>query len=131
MGPVDVIDVFEYIGNMKRDNTHRIVEGLLVEMCICSTLDFTLSWRRCRTFDNHRYQVVPVTNAASDISDMAQQSRPVCQNHVYKGRRRFLVKHVAFFVCCLCELMQTTSRYLVREPTRCAGGVAVASRSHR
>ena len=66
MGPV-------HIGDMKRDNSHCIVESLLVEMFIlCSALDFPLSWRRCRTFNDHRYQVMPVTNAASDICDMAQ-----------------------------------------------------------
>ena len=42
MGPVDVIDVFEYIGNMKRDNTHCIVESLLVEICIHSGLRFSV-----------------------------------------------------------------------------------------
>ena len=83
MSPVYVIDVFEHIGDMKRDNSHGIVESLLVEMFICSALDFPLSWRRYRTFNGHRYQVMPVTNAASDICDMAQQRRPICQNHVY------------------------------------------------
>ncbi len=50
MSPVYAIDVFEHIGDMKPDNSHGIVESLLVEMFICSALDFPLSWRRCRTF---------------------------------------------------------------------------------
>ena len=83
MGPVYVIDVFEHIGDMKRDNSHCIAESLVVEMFIYSALDFPLSWRRCRTFNDHIYQVMPVANAASDICDMAQQRRPICQNHVY------------------------------------------------
>ena len=34
MGSVYVIDVFEHIGDMKRDNSHCITESLIVEMCI-------------------------------------------------------------------------------------------------
>ena len=39
MGPAYVIDVFEHIGDMKRDNSHCIAESLVVEMFISSALE--------------------------------------------------------------------------------------------
>ena len=82
MSPLDIIDVLKNIGYVKWDHTYCIVESFLIEIFICSAFNFPLSWRRCRTLNDHRYQVVPITNAASDICDMAQQSRPICQDHV-------------------------------------------------
>ena len=97
MSPVDIIDVFKNIGYVTWDHTYCIVESFLIEILRCSALNFPLSWRRCRTFNDHRYQVMPITNAASDISDMAQQSRPICQDHVYKRRRSIFCKTRSLF----------------------------------
>ena len=49
VGPVDVIH--EQIIRLKRDDTHRLTEGLLVEVLITTAFNFTLFRRRCMAFN--------------------------------------------------------------------------------
>ena len=65
--PVDVI--------MKRDNTHCVVESPLVEI-VYYVRHFIF---RLAGGGDHIHRVMPVTNAATDISNMAQQSMHMCR----------------------------------------------------
>ena len=73
MGPVYVIHVIEYIGDMKRDVSHCVVKRIIIKIVVRSTFYFLLSRWRCCTFDDDRYHVVPITNTTCNISDMVQQ----------------------------------------------------------
>ena len=51
VGPVDVIHIIKHISCLKRDDTHRLTEGLVVKVLITTAFNFTLFWRRCMPFN--------------------------------------------------------------------------------
>ena len=70
VGPVDVIHIIKHISCLKRDDTHRLTEGLFIKVLITTAFNFTLFRRRYMAFNYNGNNVIPIADATRDVGDI-------------------------------------------------------------
>ena len=73
MGPVDVVHIVKYICNFKRADTHRLTEGIIIEVFKTSTFYFPMFRRGSVAFNCDGNNVMRIADATHNICNIEHQ----------------------------------------------------------